>query len=599
MNQRKYLLISLLLVILSSCSLDYQNTGVINPDNVWSDNVMINSFLTDIYGRMLPGWPISANGTDEGMNGPTSMDTYTRGQITVESAGQGLNYENIDRINFFLDNLKTVSVLSEIEKDQMTGQALFWRAWDYWGKVTIVGGVPLVLTFQDVTNAPSLFVSRNSTSECFIQIIKDLDDAIALLPDEWTGSDYGRIDKGCAMAVKGRILLWYASPLFNPSNDKSRWEAAYNANKAAVDFLKNVGKGLYEGEFTDIWYNERNKEVIMVNQYYYPDHAQPDSRYIRPQPLTKDDADHNQTILPLLMAYPKKDGTKLELDINRLASDAGYNEQFMTDFYVGRDPRFYATIFCPGTAFPASDILTGDMKYWNAWKTVSDDASPTGYKYSTLIFDQMGKGIGGGASGYFQLKGVDRSLTIPTIYNGETDWVEIRYAEVLMNYGECANEIGKSSEALQVLYDIRKRAGIEAGTGKYGIIVSTQPEIRQAYMDERFIEFAYEGKRWGDLRRWKRFDILNSLKYRSVLYPVMKKYSEQGIKTFDWTKDMYDSDIRKLFRFDYIECVDGDKQYMFELDLNHWFYPIKKDDLDRNSKLEQNNEWGGTFDPLL
>jgi len=62
---------------------------------------------------------------------------------------------------------------------------------------------------------------------------------------------------------------------------------------------------------------------------------------------------------------------------------------------------------------------------------------------------------------------------------------------------------------------------------------------------------------------------------------------------------MFDPEVNKLFHFDYIECVDGDKSlYRFNLDNNHWFYPIKKDDLDRNSKLEQNNEWGGTFDPL-
>ena len=115
----------------------------------------------------------------------------------------------------------------------------------------------------------------------------------------------------------------------------------------------------------------------------------------------------------------------------------------------------------------------------------------------------------------------------------------------------------------------------------------------------RRIEFAYEGKRWNDLRRWKRFDILNNLKYRSTLYPILEDYSIVQNGQFDWTKDMLDPDVRKLFHFEYIECVDGDKNiYRFNLDLNHWFYPIKKDDLDRNSKLEQNNEWGGTFDPL-
>ena len=118
-------------------------------------------------------------------------------------------------------------------------------------------------------------------------------------------------------------------------------------------------------------------------------------------------------------------------------------------------------------------------------------------------------------------------------------------------------------------------------------------------MTERYIEFAYEGKRWNDLRRWKRFDILNEIKYRSSLWLVINDYSVVKNGNFDWAKDMFDPEVNKLFRFDYIECVDGDKTlYRFNLDNNHWFYPLKKNDLDRNSKLEQNNEWGGTFDPL-
>lgn len=576
-------------LLLSACSLDYENTEAITPDAVWKDPKMINAFLNDIYGSMMPGWPITANNTDEGMNGTTEMSQYVRGEATVMNSGVGLDYKNIDKINFFLDNLEATTALTEDEKKPLIGQALFWRAWAYWDKVFQVGGVPLILKTQDVSDINSLILPRNSTSECVTQILADLDEAIACLPDTWKNEDYGRIDKGCAMAFKGRVLLQYASPLFNPNNDQKRWQDAYEANKAAVDFLQSVGKGLYEGNFADIWYDEQNKEVIMVNQYYYPDHAL-DQKNIRPLTLTKDMADQNQAIFPLFMAFPKLDGTPLELDLDRLATDEVYNKQFVDEFYTNRDPRFHATIFCPGTEYPCDNILVNGMKYWNGWKMQDDN-------YVTLITDAYGGGCNYG-SNFYQRKGLD-DLTTTEVYNGETDWIEIRFAEVLMNKGEAANEIGKNSEALQVLYDIRKRAGIQSTDGKYGIMAANQSEIREAYMKERYIEFAYENKRWADLRRWKRFDILNDLKYRSSLYLVIKDYSIVETGNFDWTKDMFDPEVRKLFRFDYIECVDGDKDiYKFNLDLNHWFYPIKKDDLDRNSKLEQNNEWGGTFDPL-
>ena len=328
----------------------------------------------------------------------------------------------------------------------------------------------------------------------------------------------------------------------------------------------------------------------MVNQYYYPDHAL-DQKNIRPQPLTKDYADFNQAIFPLIMAFPKLDGTPLEVDLDRLATDDAYNEAVMTDFYTNRDPRFHATIFCPGMDYPCGDYIPNDMKFWNAWRKDNDGLN------ITLVLDEINKSMPTGAN-FFQMKGLD-DLSVAEVYQGETDWVEIRYAEVLMNLGECANEIGETGEALQVLYDIRKRAGIQSTDGRYGITATSQSEIREAYINEWYIEFAYEGRRWDDLRRWKRFDILNKLQYRATLYPVIKDYSIVESGQFDWTKDMLDPEVRKLFRFEYIDCVDGDKNtYKFNVSLDHWFYPIKQSDLDRNSKLEQNNEWGGNFDPL-
>lgn len=121
----KNILAGLLLLATSSCSLDYTNNEVISPDNVWTDEVMIKSFLTDIYGRMTPGWPVNGNNTDEAMNGKEDLSEFSRGIFSVEKNGTGLGYGNIDRINFFLDNLETTTVLSETTKNELKGQALF------------------------------------------------------------------------------------------------------------------------------------------------------------------------------------------------------------------------------------------------------------------------------------------------------------------------------------------------------------------------------------------------------------------------------------------------------------------------------------------
>ncbi len=574
-------------------SLDYVNTNAINPDNVWNDEKLISAFLTDIHGSSIPSWPVNGNSSDEGMNAPGSMGTYLRGIISVASDGQNLSYTTIDKVNFFLARVADVSpsVLSDEKKKQMTGQALFWRAWDYFGKVATFGGVPLILNPQDPANKEGLFVARNKTSECVTQILADLDAAIASLPDQWDNANYGRIDKGAAMAFKGKVLLWYASPLFNPANDQSRWQKAYEANKAAVDYLKAQGKGLL-GAYGQIWKQERNKEVVMVNQFTYPDHPF-NQAGIRPQPLTQGDANKNQPLLPLLNAFPKKDGSPMQFDAAKLLADPAYNEQYMTDFITNRDDRFYATIFTGGTPYPTPDLPTG-TRYWSAWRKTADAGSPGGFKYVSLASDQKSVTIGAGVSGFFQIKGLDNTLTSTVIGNAATDWVEIRFAEVLMNYGEAANEAGKSDEALQVLKDIRARAGITPGTsGRYGITATTQAGIREAYMGERFVEFAFENKRWGDLRRWKRFDVVNKTAFRQGIYFVLK----DGAKV-DWTDDISDSAVRKKFTAVFIENLDGDPQYKFNLDLNHWFYPISQQNLEASSVLKQNVEWGGTFNPL-
>ena len=590
---RKYynlLLTGVLAIIGTACSdLDYTNTQVISPENVWKDKAMIKAYLNDIHGGMMPGWPTNGGESDEGFHMPGEMGDYQRGIIDVERTGLELTYTYIDKINFFLDKLSSVSseVLTDTEKDQLTGQALFWRAWDYFGKVQALGGVPLILAPQDVTNKESLFVPRNKTSECMAQIIKDLDDAIAKLPATWNGNDYGRIDKCAAMSFKGKVLLWYASPLFNPANDQARWEAAYTANKAAVDFLKGQGKGLYP-DYNNIWYNEQNEEVIMVNQFYYPDHAyseSADAHGIRPF------GDRNQPYLPLFLTFPKRDGSSLQLDLNQLSNPV-YNASLLNSLYMDMDNRFYTTVFLPGGLYPGLQDIGANDRFWSAFSKVPNGSS---YDYVNIMTTKFGWSFT--TTGYNDWKGLDLSL-IPGSYDkAETDWIEIRFAEVLMNYGECANETGHTQEALQALYDIRKRAGVESGTnGNYGITASSKNAIREAYMKERFVELAFENKRFGDLRRLKRFDILNTMKYRSTLYVVLN----DGINasTFNLTNDMSDPAVRGMFHLEYIPNLDKQPQYYFNLDLNHWFLPISKKDLDRNSKLEQNNEWGGSFDPL-
>lgn len=598
--QFKYYIYTLLFSLLSmyiipSCKegLDFTNPNAINPGQVWNDPNMIKAFLTDIYGGSMPGWSFDGNTSDEGIGSSRDLGNYQKGIITAATTYTNLSYTNIDKCNFFIDQLQTVpvSVLSSSLNAQYVGEAKFWRAWSYWSMVQNIGGVPLILKTQDPTVPSSLNVPRSKTSECITQIIKDLDEAATVLPSSYTGTDYGRITKIAALGLKGRILMWWASPLFNPSNDPARWQKAFDATKAAVDAADASGYGLLP-KFRNIWYSQ-NKEQIMVNQYFYPDHYM-NFASIRPQPFTNGAADGNQALAPLLLAFPKKDGTPLQLDKSKL-SDPGYNLQFLNDFYTNRDSRFYSTIWCCGTVYPTPDVVPGFATItplWKAWKSVGSGS------YTTIFTDVYGSTTGSGITGFYDRKGVDTTQTAASVVTGNSSaksyWVPMRYAELLMNYGECANETGSTATALDVLYKIRARAGMNV-SNNYGISATTQSELRTAYINERQIEFAYENQRLPTLRRLKRYDILNSQGARKALLIVLKP----GAPMPKPTDNILTPSVMANFSATYVDNIDGDASIYFNLDLNHWFYALNPSQISiEPDKLPQNNEWGGTFDPL-
>ncbi|HVV02834.1 MAG TPA: RagB/SusD family nutrient uptake outer membrane protein [Puia sp.] len=595
------------IIVFTSCKkgLDYVNNNAINPSEVWTDSATIQAYLSDIYGGSMPGWPLGqGNSSDEGINSAKSLGNYQMGVISAAANYVNLNYAYIDKCNFFMDQLAALpaGVLSDATKAQYTGEAKFWRAWTYWSMVSQLGGIPLILHTQNATDITSLQVPRNKTSECIAQIVKDLDSATLLLPGSYSGVNYGRITSVAALGLKGRILMWYASPLFNPTNDQTRWQNAFNATQAAVNAANANGYGLLSN-YRAIWYSG-NKEQIMTNQFYYPDHYM-NFAAIRPLPFTNGATGNDQPLLPLLLAYPKRDGSPMQFDKTQL-SDPVYNAQLVNDFYTNRDDRFYATVYFGGTPYPTPDVLPGQPSkcvYWTAWQWTSPaNASfvlsiPGGY---SNIDAPVENGNDNGVTGFYDRKGLDTTLTgqqiVSVAAGAKSWWSPMRYAELLMNYGECANETGDASDALNVLYQIRARANIQPGSsGNYGVTAASQADIRTAFMNERMVEFAFEGFRFNDLRRWKRFDILNSEGTRHGLLLMLNN----GAPLPSTTDNVMTASVRQNFSMVYVDNLDGSANYKYNLDLNHWFYPLNPAQLSLEpTVLLQNNEWGGTFDPL-
>ncbi len=560
-----YIFFSLLLSLIGAgCEkvLDQKNLTAINPDDVWNDAGLASAFVNGFHNALMPGMPVgTGNVTDEAVAN-NNFNVFLYGTATIDSYNNW-PYATIRTINMLLSNIDK-GTLTDTEKDPLKGQAFFWRAWAYFSMVKGYGGVPLILDVQESTaNLDSLKVPRSSTSACFAQIIKDLDEAIARLPASWDSRNYGRIDKTAAMAFKARVLLFYASPLFNPTGIESRWQDAYNAALAAKGYAESQGKGLM-GHFADIWDQQPNKEGIMVRVY-----ANPGATYftggLRPYKYSNGAAQDDGPSLELVDAFPMIDGSRWNPDT------MNYDTLFRH-----RDKRFYATIGYNGAAPYLADMFTLNENLWTYIK-------PTGERMDGTCCNTL--------SSFYRVKMMDRQITQATVSLTSTDWPEIRFAEIMMILGEAANEIGNTAEALQILYDIRDRAGVQPGADHtYGITATTKEEIRAAYEQEAYVEFAFEGKRWDNLRRLRKFDTrFNELKRRHGF----QVYLKEGAPAPAGMDDIND----------FISSFDLVKVETDVLDFNvkpeYYFYAIPRNHIEANPNLEQTLGWpGGTFDPL-
>ncbi|MDE6812536.1 MAG: RagB/SusD family nutrient uptake outer membrane protein, partial [Duncaniella sp.] len=181
-------------------------------------------------------------------------------------------------INDFINGV-TASSLSEEYKSEYLGQAYFLRAWSYYLMFRWYGGLPLVTEVIDPV--PQTGTPRSTTKETYDFIMKDLDMAATLLEGKVAGRNnyqYGRPTVATILALKGRMMVLYASPLFNRSNDKSRWTDAYNFFQQAIPTINQYGNYLaYEnnpGTNASNWAkmfiegaSEANPEALWFAQY--------------------------------------------------------------------------------------------------------------------------------------------------------------------------------------------------------------------------------------------------------------------------------------------------------------------------------------------
>jgi len=459
----------------------------------------------------------------------------------------------------------------------------------------------LVLKSQDISK-DVLEVPRAKTSDCVKQIVNDLDSCYGL-PNSWPlSTDGGKITKVAAMALKGKVLMYWASPQFNPNNDLDRWEAAYTACKAAYDYGLANGYDLisnYANIFTDE--TSSNKERMMWRTYdaitINPGRGTNIENVLRPVSESNGGGGSYQPTWNLVKAYAMKDGVPIASAAT--ASAFPYVESI---FWVNRDPRLDASIAYNGSSWGLS--AKSGRRQWNYLDVTEDKSnqSKTGF-YMKRISNPNISAIGakydsnfGGGSGM--------------------DWIEMRFAEVLLNYAECASATNRIAEAKTLLVKLRTRAGIIAGTKNYGLDLATTPaELATLILNERQVEFAMEGKRYDDLRRTRTFHLLTGSVRQGYRWTIKSPYTlgatagtdvskiyleannALGFKPRDTININNAANVNKIFT---PSIISLDTTTPINYPTNYYFYPLPTNFLTSTVKIEQTIGWtGGTFDPLL
>lgn len=588
MKRTTYILAMLITLFLTnSCNtLDLEDIYDYNAELVWNDESLVNAYMANLYANVFGNWEPSLDQASLQLSGIVFYPD--RINITNNEYKQW-DYVKIRLINESILNVTNGTLPQEI-KSGIIAQAMFLRAYVYFKMVVYHGGVPYITVPQD-KDKDDLYVKRNSTKECFDLIIKDLDESIRLLPERIpsTSSNFGKIDGCFAAAFKAKVLLYKASPQFNPNNrwNNTYWQEAYSANEAAYNKLRNLGYAL-TNDYGDIFLVERGSEVVFSVINTYPNKVANWDYGVRPGSESRGNAWASPT-WEFIKEFPMKDGKRYNDPTGKYFTP---DEAFLQNYWKNRDPRFDKSIVWNASVYEVSN-KKGNRQYMSLGVAhVLDDfgVNPKAGTNSTNLDNY---------SGFFIRKGSDLSLLQSEVQQYDIDYIVMRFAEVMLNYAETANEVGKSDIALSILKEIRKRVGIEVGEdGNYGITATTREEIREAILTERNIEFCFEGHAFWDLRRLRMLDRLDG-KTKHGVESIALNSDGTEMSIFEAkTKAGINELTEKDFKYSVLQIPFTGVRVM-SLPEKYYFFPITQSVIDLNNKIEQNNNWGGTFNPTL
>ena len=535
-NKILYIIASVMLTGFTSCSdfLDRYPTEELSDGSFWKTKTDAEMAVSDIY-RCLPNWDI-----DEDINSDNAVHgiKWANGNVSkgVYDPGWSEDYGYIRRCNLVLQKLEEME-LSQSDKEPIAGQAYFFRGYIYFELIRKFGDVPYIdqpLKLTDVED-----ITRTSKDEIYTKIMADFDKAFSYLPEEWPATQWGRITKGAAMAMKARAALYFGN-----------WETAATAAKSVMDLNKY---DLYDkentGKYQELFWEKTDgcEEIILAVQYNAPDKT----NYLIGWECfpTKGWGGLNPT-QSLVDAFEDSEGAPI-------SKSKIYSEK---NPFANRDPRLEVNVLHDGEEMYGVTIKVAPLK----------SSGSTGIA-------QHGDAT---ATGYYQQKWLDPSIDPQSAgWEMGKDWVTIRYAEVLLTYAEAKNEVSPLDDsAFEAVNQVRRRVGmpeLQKTDATKPTYCATQDDLRQRIRNEWRVEFALEGgKRQWDIRRWGiAKDVLNA-PFLGIKYKMVDDAVNADPKDGGKVCVLYEGDNVKLAGSRYED--------------HNYIYPIPQSEIDLNPKLTQN-----------
>lgn len=535
------------LITLVSCKKDFLDTkpyNALSSTNIWtSDNnalLAVNS-IYNALGQYSALQNFCYVFSDLGPDGYTWGDQDPLAIAKGVSSPGTLLYKNIyvalykviSRANDAITHLENNTAVSADLDSRMIGEAEFLRGLSYFYLWQLYGGV-IILKKNLPPN--ETYLPRNSSDEVRDFIISDFSDAIKRLPVAYTADkDIGRATKGAAIAMLGKVYLYdqqwskaaeqFKQLMSNPyqyqlvADYDHLFNYLYKNNSEVVFSLQYMMQSGF-GNFTDLWYSGR-------------------SAYTSGWMLT---AASYLTV----SAYCDQDGNPI--DMSSMPQQSNYSDEYdygvaLISWYQKKfkdvDKRLQANVILPGFTFVGNNDKLFMVK-WPYGAHANDDTPAYQTAYSNIALFPWRKFVMTGNSDEIR-------------YSAPTNIPVIRYADVLLMYGEAENEAnGPSADIYNAVNQVRERAGIPDLPADL-----SKEALRRAIRIERMREFPGEGILYFDVKRWKTADSND---------PVF------GLNH-------------------YVKDFRGENLYKRVFTKKDYLWPIPQEAIDINNKLTQNAGW--------